>query len=170
MCELAHGEPPTPTHEAAHSCGRGHEGCVHPKHLSWKTQSGNQLDRREHGTTALNERGILGKLSQTQVESIRSLATSHTQDRLATMFNTSRSNIQFILAGKSRLKIYGLQRQRILMTLAKAKEPMTTNEIMESARLVSKYAARSMLQRLARTGIVLKISDGLYVAPPQSSP
>jgi len=34
MCILAHGEPPTPEHHAAHSCGRGHLGCVHPGHLS----------------------------------------------------------------------------------------------------------------------------------------
>lgn len=50
MCELAHGAPPTPDHEAAHSCGKGHEGCIHPKHLSWATHSENQLDRRKHGT------------------------------------------------------------------------------------------------------------------------
>lgn len=50
MCELVHGAPPTPDHEAAHSCGKGHEGCIHPKHLSWATHSENQLDRREHGT------------------------------------------------------------------------------------------------------------------------
>lgn len=38
MCELAHGPAPSPLHEAAHSCGRGHEGCVNPQHLSWKTK------------------------------------------------------------------------------------------------------------------------------------
>jgi hypothetical protein len=31
MCAFAHGEPPTPRHEAAHSCGKGHKGCVNPR-------------------------------------------------------------------------------------------------------------------------------------------
>src|SRR6185312_1870651 len=31
MCELAHGAPPTPKHQAAHNCGKGHYGCVNPK-------------------------------------------------------------------------------------------------------------------------------------------
>lgn len=46
MCRLAHGEPPTPKHHAAHSCGNGHGGCVHPKHLSWKTPTENRLEAR----------------------------------------------------------------------------------------------------------------------------
>lgn len=45
MCELIHGEPP-PKHVAAHSCHNGHGGCVHPKHLSWKTHSQNVLERQ----------------------------------------------------------------------------------------------------------------------------
>lgn len=45
MCILAHGEPPTPKHQASHTCGRGHEGCVNPRHLEWKTNSENQYDR-----------------------------------------------------------------------------------------------------------------------------
>lgn len=50
MCQLAHGEPPTSQHHAAHKCGKGHTGCVNPKHLEWKTASENQFDRRMHGT------------------------------------------------------------------------------------------------------------------------
>ncbi len=47
MCMLVHGEPPTPSHQAAHSCGRGADGCVNPHHLSWKTPSENQNDRTD---------------------------------------------------------------------------------------------------------------------------
>src|SRR5215471_14726746 len=50
MCELANGKPPTPKHHASHSCGRGHLGCVNPRHLEWKTAAENQQDRRKHGT------------------------------------------------------------------------------------------------------------------------
>lgn len=45
ICQLVHGEPPTESHQAAHSCGRGEDGCVNPRHLSWKTPSENQHDR-----------------------------------------------------------------------------------------------------------------------------
>ena len=44
MCELVNGPCP-PGHEAAHSCGRGHDACVHPKHLSWKTRAENRRIR-----------------------------------------------------------------------------------------------------------------------------
>lgn len=49
VCELAHGDPPTNKHQAAHSCGKGHDGCYSSKHLSWKTNSENQIERRLHG-------------------------------------------------------------------------------------------------------------------------
>jgi hypothetical protein len=51
VCTLVHGEPPTPKHEAAHSCGKGHEACVSGDHLSWKTHADNQADRLIHGTS-----------------------------------------------------------------------------------------------------------------------
>lgn len=48
ICMLAHGAPPTQRHQAAHSCGKGHLGCVNPRHLRWATNSENQLDRWAH--------------------------------------------------------------------------------------------------------------------------
>lgn len=50
MCFEAHGPPPTLKHEAAHICGKGHEGCVNPKHLVWKTKKENEADKIKHGT------------------------------------------------------------------------------------------------------------------------
>lgn len=47
MCTLAHGEPPEPWYHAAHSCHKGHDGCVHPKHLDWKTPTENTLEAVE---------------------------------------------------------------------------------------------------------------------------
>jgi len=49
VCESVNGPPPTPEHETAHSCGRGHEGCINPGHLRWATREENQGDRIEHG-------------------------------------------------------------------------------------------------------------------------
>jgi hypothetical protein len=102
MCVLIHGEPPSDKHQASHSCGRGHEKCVNPRHISWKTPSGNQLDRRSHGTTKRNRYGPTGRLTIFQAEEIRRLRPHKTQDELANMFGTSRGNVQFILSGKTK--------------------------------------------------------------------
>lgn len=48
VCELVHGEPPTPMHQAAHSCGNGHLGCFGARCLSWKTQKENSADTMVH--------------------------------------------------------------------------------------------------------------------------
>lgn len=101
MCILAHGEPPTPGHETAHSCGKGHEGCVHPQHLSWKTKSGNQLDRRKHGTHVTSRHGWRGKLTPREVIEIRSLKGYQTQVEIAKMFNISDTNVRAIHSGRT---------------------------------------------------------------------
>lgn len=50
MCEVFHGPPPTPQHEASHLCGSDNWLCVHPWHLIWETRSENMkrmyADRR----------------------------------------------------------------------------------------------------------------------------
>lgn len=48
VCGIAHGEPPSERHHAAHLCGNSL--CVNPKHIRWATPSQNQLDKRGHGT------------------------------------------------------------------------------------------------------------------------
>jgi hypothetical protein len=73
MCELANGPPPTPKHQAAHTCGKGHDGCANPRHLVWKTASENQLDRRRHGTHVLNPDGQKGRLTEQQRQEIREI-------------------------------------------------------------------------------------------------
>src|SRR5690606_25191199 len=62
-CEDRNGPPPSPDHEAAHSCGRGAQGCVSPGHLRWATHIENQHDKREHGTDTVGERNAASKLS-----------------------------------------------------------------------------------------------------------
>jgi len=37
MCEMIHGPAPAERPFAAHTCNRGHEGCVNPHHLVWKS-------------------------------------------------------------------------------------------------------------------------------------
>lgn len=100
MCLLAHGEPPTSVHQAAHSCGRGDQGCVHPKHLSWKTVAENHADKRLHGTHATGEKVNGAKLSADEVAEIRSFKGRETQRALAAKFGVSRSEIGLIHQGK----------------------------------------------------------------------
>jgi hypothetical protein len=93
MCELAHGEPPSPRHQAAHECGKGNKGCVNPRHLSWKTQHENQQDRWKHGTQNIGQRG---KLTYAERMEIRELRGKVTQAELAKRFGVDRTTIRCI--------------------------------------------------------------------------
>ena len=50
VCRERHGEKPTPRHEACHSCGNGHGGCVNPNHIYWGTRAQNMADAMAMGT------------------------------------------------------------------------------------------------------------------------
>lgn len=101
MCVLAKGEPPTPDHEAAHSCGNGHLGCVNPKHLSWKTRAQNGLDRRQHGTAATTRSGNITRRTPEQEAEIRKAIGTATVTELAKRFKTSRRTIERIRDGRT---------------------------------------------------------------------
>lgn len=101
MCGLIHGDAPTPTHQAAHSCGNGHLGCVNPRHLSWKTQSENQLDCREHGTHAKHHYGTVGCLTMEQAGQIRALQGVKLQREVAEEFGVSESTVSDIWLGRT---------------------------------------------------------------------
>lgn len=100
MCELVNGAPP-PAHECAHSCGKGHEGCVNPRHLSWKTKSGNLRDCSAHGTSARNRWSRFGRLTQEQVTAIKALKGKETQDKIAARFGISASSVRDIYLGRT---------------------------------------------------------------------
>lgn len=70
MCELAHGPKPFPEAEVAHSCGRGSDGCVHPKHVRWSTRSDNLKDKVAHGTDNRGTNHYAAYLTQEQVLAI----------------------------------------------------------------------------------------------------
>ena len=50
VCEQIHGAPPTPFHQTAHSCGKGHLGCIAGNHVRWATRAENEQDKKQHGT------------------------------------------------------------------------------------------------------------------------
>jgi predicted DNA-binding protein (UPF0251 family) len=95
MCEYRHGQPPTPKHHSAHSCNRGVQGCVNPMHVSWKTATENQLDRKARGVAQR------AKLTTAEVDEIRALQGRERPIDLAKKFNVSLRNIRFILSGQA---------------------------------------------------------------------
>ena len=100
-CEAVNGSPPTPSHEAAHSCGKGHLGCVNPKHLSWKTRSENQKDRIIHGTFGRGEGNGYSKITEEIALSIKSMKGRATQKEIAKLHGTTRSIVSHIFVGES---------------------------------------------------------------------
>lgn len=70
ICEITNGPPPAPDSQAAHSCGNGHGGCIAPRHLSWKDQSGNERDKIGHGTSNRGGRNGMSVLTEDVVVSI----------------------------------------------------------------------------------------------------
>lgn len=101
LCEDANGIAPTSQHEAAHSCGKGHEGCLTPSHLSWKTPTENAADRVAHGTETAGEKHGMSKLTEADVRQIHSLNGKVSQRTLAAQFGVSQGQIHRILSGKA---------------------------------------------------------------------
>lgn len=70
MCIIAWGDPPFDGAEAAHSCGRGHFGCVHPGHVYWATRQQNSDDQLTQGARPRGERRWNAKITNEQALAI----------------------------------------------------------------------------------------------------
>ena len=101
VCEMAHGKPPTPQHQSAHSCGNGHNGCVNPKHLRWATSSENEADKIEHGTVMRGDKINTVKLTESDVRTIRASFDRGAGVKLATLYGVSPTAISRVRSGKS---------------------------------------------------------------------
>jgi hypothetical protein len=101
VCEKVNGPPPTPQHQAAHSCGKGHEACVNPRHLSWKTRKENTADAFTHGTFAIGERHPNTSLTQKDSDEIRELKGKFSLKEIAEIYSVSLSTISNIHTGKT---------------------------------------------------------------------
>lgn len=95
MCEQKNGAPPDADLHAAHSCGN--RRCVNPNHLSWKSQSDNQLDRRVHGTRNKTRT----KITALQADQIRKLKGLETSVQTAARYGVTESNVRLIQEGKT---------------------------------------------------------------------
>jgi hypothetical protein len=100
VCELTHGSPPSAEYDAAHSCGKGHEACVSPGHLIWKTHAENMADRLVHGTLRRGERHGMAKLTEDDVRTIIALKGDVPPRRLAERYGVSRGTISNIHSGR----------------------------------------------------------------------
>lgn len=100
VCESVNGSPPTPLHQAAHSCGNGHLGCVAPSHLSWKTQAENEADKLAHGTDNRGERSARAKLTASDVQEIMRLSKTKTRVEIGRMFGVHSATIGKIILGR----------------------------------------------------------------------
>lgn len=98
MCEIVNG--PGGKLQASHTCGNGAGGCVHPKHLVWKTNGQNQLDRAKHGTK--NTWSRHGKITPQQRSEIVALKGKMKQADIAKKFGISRSRVSGIIHDKPR--------------------------------------------------------------------
>lgn len=100
VCELVNGPAPTPVHQAAHSCGKGHLGCVSKKHLRWATPKENNSDKELHGTAQRGEKNPYSKLTESDVRTIRNLLGVKSQRQIAKDFGVSQFCIHSIKSGK----------------------------------------------------------------------
>lgn len=101
VCEIVHGPPPTPKHEAAHSCGRGHEGCISPAHLRWATRAENMADAVLHGTAPRGERHGFAKLTEIEVRQIRRMEGTAPLREIGNRFGVSQQSICDIFKRRS---------------------------------------------------------------------
>jgi hypothetical protein len=102
VCTQVHGPSPSPTHQAAHSCGNGHLGCITPNHLRWATPKENQADRRIHGTIKSGTENPVAKLTEEDVIQIREMAkTGKYRRQIAEKYGVSRQSIDNVVNRKT---------------------------------------------------------------------
>lgn len=109
VCEEVHGPPPTPRHEAAHSCGRGAFGCYSGEHLYWATPKQNAADKIKHGVAGIgvpkpSSRGTnnaKAKLSEEDVQRIRQLAKNRSFSSIAADYGLHHSAVSRIVHKKT---------------------------------------------------------------------
>ena len=101
VCEDVNGPPPTSKHEAAHLCGKGHDGCVTPRHLSWKTPAENHADMIIHGTSCRGTKHPSNRLTEADVRDIRQLSHYISCRQITDMFGLGKDTVYAILRGRS---------------------------------------------------------------------
>ena len=117
VCEAVNGPAPTPRHDAAHTCGKGHMACCAKSHLLWKSRAENMADMLLHGTNRPGEQNPCSKLSEADVKQILAEKGKMSLPQTAARFGVSRSNIWMIQSGKTwrHLAVASLAEQQAAM-------------------------------------------------------
>lgn len=100
ICFRVHGPPPSDYHHAAHSCGKGHEACINPGHVSWKTPAENLLDKIVHGTHMYGDAHPSTKFTDAQVLAIK--ADRRSLAEICASYRISNSQARKIRTGRAR--------------------------------------------------------------------
>ena len=100
LCDRLYGKPPTPLHEAAHSCGNGHLGCIAPKHLRWATRAENEADKFSHGTSKRKRPNTLSESSVLEIRARYATGVVKQKD-LAEEFDVCSSMVSQIVNRKT---------------------------------------------------------------------
>ncbi len=101
ICSETYGPPPNERDQAAHSCGKGHLGCVNKRHLSWKTPQANSDDKAQHGTKVEGGKVHKARVTAEQVLEIRAIGHTVVARELAVLYGVDRSTISDILNRRS---------------------------------------------------------------------
>lgn len=100
ICFDLYGPPPDPIYEAAHTCGRGMQGCVNPRHVRWASREENAADRVDHGTAPRGVNCGRAKLCEDDVRTIRKMKASNATNReVAGHFDISKTAVSNINTG-----------------------------------------------------------------------
>lgn len=100
--EFSSGPRPSSTHQAIHSCGNGHAGCVNPKHLKWGTAQENADDRIRHGRSKRGQQHWQSRFTDEQVASIKQMLGDGVKaSEIARTFGVSRKTIGGIAEGRT---------------------------------------------------------------------
>jgi hypothetical protein len=100
MCLLANGAPPSEKHQASHTCCQGNKGCIHPRHLVWKTRS---EARRHEARNGRKSYGRGGKITPAEAIEIRALHNKMPPSEIGKMYGLSAHRIYEILRGHSHI-------------------------------------------------------------------
>lgn len=106
VCEVTRGPAPTENHQAAHSCGMGHRGCVSGAHLRWALPAENRADMLGHGTAPIGEKNPRSKLSLSEVRRIVAARGRESAKTIASDLGVSESIVRRIWARKAWVVAY----------------------------------------------------------------
>jgi len=101
VCASVNGEPEDPSHEAAHSCGNGHLGCVTKKHLRWATRAENRDDMVLHGRSNKGKSVRFNRLSQADRIEVSELIGTIPDAAIAKKFGVTPAAIKYYHSNRS---------------------------------------------------------------------